>query len=69
MMFIPHSKHTEGPSRPVTRIVLLFYMWMIFVPHSKHFHFTLLLLLALVLTAESEGMGELMDFLNEFQGN
>jgi hypothetical protein len=27
---------TYGPARPVTRIALLFYIQMIFIPHRKH---------------------------------
>jgi hypothetical protein len=36
MMFVPHRKHTCGPLRPVTKIALLFYMQVMFIPHSKH---------------------------------
>jgi hypothetical protein len=35
-MFVPHRKHTYGPSRPVTGIALLLYMKMTFVPHREH---------------------------------
>jgi hypothetical protein len=37
MMFVPHSKHTHGPPRPITAIALLVYM-LIFGPHRKHIH-------------------------------
>jgi hypothetical protein len=35
MKFVYHRKHTYTPSRPVTGIILLFYLWMVFVPHRK----------------------------------
>jgi hypothetical protein len=35
-MIVSHRKHTYRPPRPVTGIVLLLYMQMMFEPHRKH---------------------------------
>jgi hypothetical protein len=34
--FLRHTKHTYGPSRPVTCIAVRFLMSMMFVPHRKY---------------------------------
>jgi hypothetical protein len=36
--FVPHRKYIYGPSRPVARIVLLSYMYIMFEPHRKHMY-------------------------------
>jgi hypothetical protein len=35
-MFTTHRKHNYGPPRPVTGTAVLFYLYMMFIPHRKH---------------------------------
>jgi hypothetical protein len=62
-MFVPHRKHTNGLLRPVTEIALLFYMYMIFVPYSKHTYGPPPCFYFLLLYVTSLGIGSLVKAL------